>query len=217
MIQKLNSLQRIIDSGVIAVVRAESSEKAIKIADAVKAGGIKAIEITMTVPAAVKVIEDLCNAYKDEGDLLIGAGTVLDAETARAVILAGAEFVVSPHLNLDIIRLCHRYQKPIMPGAMTVKEVVEAMENGADIVKFFPGGLFGPEAIKAILGPLPHAPLCPTGGVNLENVNDWIKAGVVCVGVGGELTKGAKTDDYALITRTAKRFVERIDSARKGD
>jgi 2-dehydro-3-deoxyphosphogluconate aldolase / (4S)-4-hydroxy-2-oxoglutarate aldolase len=211
--QKMKTLNRILDCGLIAVIRAESTEQAVKIVDAVKAGGIDTIEITMTVPRAVKVIEALCEKYGD--DILLGAGTVLDPETARAVILAGARFVVSPYLNVEMVRLCNRYQIAAMPGAMTVKEVVEAMECGVDLVKFFPGNLFGPEAIKAILGPLPQAALCPTGGVSVANAAEWIEAGAVCLGTGGELTKGAKTGDYALVTRTAEQFAAAVRAAKK--
>ncbi|MBC7341334.1 MAG: bifunctional 2-keto-4-hydroxyglutarate aldolase/2-keto-3-deoxy-6-phosphogluconate aldolase [Clostridia bacterium] len=213
MFPKLETLKRIVDCGIIAVVRAENPEVALKIAEAVKAGGVEVIEITMTVPGAPDVIKALAQAYS-KGEIVIGAGTVLDAATARISILNGAEFVVSPHLDEEIIRLAHRYQKVVMPGTMTVTEMVKAMEAGADIVKFFPGNLFGPAAVKAIRGPLPQVPLCPTGGVSLNNVADWIKAGVVAVGVGSELTKGAKTGDFEQVTMTARQFVEAIGRAR---
>jgi len=212
--QKLKTMQRIIDCGIVAVVRAEGSEQALKIAEAIKAGGVEAIEIALTIPGAIDVIRELARAYRN-GEILIGAGTVLDAETARAAILAGAEFLVSPCLNLDMIKMCNRYQKVSMPGAMSIKEVVEVMEAGGDFVKLFPGSAFGPEMVKAIKGPLPYAPLVPTGGVSLENVAEWIKAGCEAVGVGGELTKGAKTGNYELVTETAKKFVEAIRAARK--
>jgi 2-dehydro-3-deoxyphosphogluconate aldolase/(4S)-4-hydroxy-2-oxoglutarate aldolase len=211
--EKLENLKRIIDCGIIAVVRAESADQALKIAEACKAGGIQAIEITMTVPGAVDVIKELVKAYPGK-EILVGAGTVLDPETARACILAGAEFIVSPNLNPDTIKLTHRYGKIIMPGTYTITEIVSAMELGADVVKFFPGSLGGPAAIKAIRGPLPHVPFCPTGGVSLDNVTDWVKAGVVAVGVGGQLTKGAKTGDYDSITAIAKEFITLIKTAR---
>ncbi|MFZ5945335.1 MAG: bifunctional 2-keto-4-hydroxyglutarate aldolase/2-keto-3-deoxy-6-phosphogluconate aldolase [Bacillota bacterium] len=211
--RKLEILQRILDSGIVAVVRAESAEKAKHIFEAVRAGGINTIEITMSVPGALEVIKEVSSYYKDSG-LVLGVGTVLDTETARAAILAGAEYVVCPHLNPDVVKLCNRYQIPCMPGAMTIKEIVEAMEAGADIVKLFPGEILGPSAVKAIMAPLPQAPLLPTGGVSLENVQEWIKAGAVAVGVGGSLTAGAKTGDYELVTKTAKQFVEKIKEAR---
>ncbi|WP_422447168.1 bifunctional 2-keto-4-hydroxyglutarate aldolase/2-keto-3-deoxy-6-phosphogluconate aldolase [Thermoanaerobacterium sp. DL9XJH110] len=212
--EKLKVMQRIIDCGIVAVVRAESPEKALKIAEAVKAGGIESIEITMTVPGAIDVIKELKKAYPG-GEILIGAGTVLDPETARAAMLAGAEFFVSPYFNPEMVRLCNRYQKVTMPGAMSIKEIVEVMESGADFVKFFPGSAFGPSMIKAIMGPLPYAPIIPTGGVSLDNVGEWIKAGCAAVGVGGELTKGAKKGDYKEVEETARKFVEAVKEARK--
>lgn len=211
--EKLKVMQRIINCGIVAVVRADSPEQALKIADAVKAGGVEAIEITMTVPGAIDVIKELKKAYPG-GEILIGAGTVLDPETARAAMLAGAEFFVSPYFNPDMVKLCNRYQKVTMPGAMSIKEVIEVMESGADFVKFFPGSAFGPSIIKAIKGPLPYAPIIPTGGVSLENVGEWIKAGCVAVGVGGELTKGAKKGNYDEVRETARKFVEAIKAAR---
>ncbi|MDN5276182.1 MAG: 2-dehydro-3-deoxyphosphogluconate aldolase / (4S)-4-hydroxy-2-oxoglutarate aldolase [Clostridiales bacterium] len=207
-------LSRIVEGGLVAVVRAESSEQALKIADACMKGGVAAIEITFTVPGAAEVIKELAKVYSN-GEILLGAGTVMDAETARTAILAGAQYVVSPYLNLDTVKLCNRYRVPCMPGAMTIKEVVEAMEAGADIVKIFPGELFGPQIIKAILGPIPYAKLMPTGGVSLDNVEEWIKAGAVAVGVGSALTKGAKSGDYEAITRTAQEFIAKIRAARE--
>lgn len=206
-------LKRITDCGLVAVVRADSSEQAQKIADACAAGGVAAIEITFTVPGAEQVIRDLASVYKN-GDIIIGAGTVMDAETARTAILAGAQYVVSPYLNVEMVKLCNRYQVPCMPGAMTIKEIVEAMEAGADIVKIFPGELFGPKIIKAVKGPIPYAKMMPTGGVDLNNVEEWIKAGAVAVGAGSSLIKGAKTGDYAAITSTAIQFIEKIKAAR---
>ncbi len=205
--------QSITDRGLIAVVRAETSEQALRIAEACREGGVAALEITFTVPGALGVIERLAEEYTD-GDILIGAGTVLDAETARAAILAGAHFLVSPCLNVEMVRLCNRYDVLAMPGAMTVREVLECMEAGAKLVKVFPGEILGPRFIKAVRGPLPQAQLVPTGGVALENVAEWIRAGCVAVGVGGNLTAGAKTGDYASVTATAKQFVERIKAAR---
>jgi 2-dehydro-3-deoxyphosphogluconate aldolase / (4S)-4-hydroxy-2-oxoglutarate aldolase len=213
MITKLQVLQKIMDAGIVAVVRADSSQQAAKIADACIAGGVAAIEITFTVPGAVDVIKDLANTYRS-GEIIIGAGTVLDSETARAAILAGAQYVVSPSLNVDTVRLCNRYQIPIMAGAQTIKEIVEAMECGADIVKLFPGETLGPSFVKAVKGPLPQAPLMPTGGVSIDNVAQWIKAGCVAVGAGGSLTAGAKKGDYESITAIGKQFIAKIREAR---
>jgi 2-dehydro-3-deoxyphosphogluconate aldolase/(4S)-4-hydroxy-2-oxoglutarate aldolase len=210
---KLKTLGRIVESGLVAVVRAESSDQAARIGEACMHGGVGAIEITFTVSGAAAAIANLTKTYKS-GEILIGAGTVLDPETARAAILAGAQFVVSPSLNTETARLCNRYQIPYMPGAGTTRDVVEAMECGADIVKVFPGELLGPGFVKAVRGPLPQASLMPTGGVSLENVADWIKAGCVAVGVGGNLTAGAKKGDFQSITEIAKQFIARIQQAR---
>lgn len=206
-------INQILDVGVVAVVRAESSEQALKISDACLKGGVTAIEMTFTVPGAVEVIKDLVKTYQN-GEMIIGAGTVLDAETARAAILAGAQFIVSPSLNFDTIKLCNRYQIPVMPGTATVKDIVEAMEAGVDIVKAFPGESLGTKFIKAVKGPLPQANIMPTGGVSLENAAEWIQAGCVAIGVGGSLTAGAKTGDYQSITDKAKKFVEVVRTAR---
>ena len=213
MTPKMETLKKIMDVGVVAVVRAESADQAIKIAEACKEGGIPAIEITFTVPYADEVIRELSKAYKN-GEMIVGAGTVLDSETARVAILAGAQYIVSPCLDEETIKLCNRYQIPVMPGCVTIKEMVTAMELGADIIKVFPGELVGPSYIKAVKGPLPQAPLMPTGGVSLENAAEWIKNGCVAVGVGGSLTAGAKTGDYAAVTEMAKKFVAAVQQAR---
>lgn len=211
--KRLQTIQQMIESGVVAVIRAESKEQGIKIVDAVKKGGIKALEITMTVPGAVDIIKELSEIYKDE-DVIIGAGTVLDPETARLCILAGAKYIVSPSLNPETIKLCNRYRIPVMPGIMTVKDAVEALELGVEILKVFPGNAFGPSIISAFKGPLPQGNFMPTGGVSLDNVKDWIKAGAVAVGIGSDLTKGAKTGDYEAVTKTAEAYVEAVRKAR---
>ncbi|HHW71032.1 MAG TPA: bifunctional 2-keto-4-hydroxyglutarate aldolase/2-keto-3-deoxy-6-phosphogluconate aldolase [Clostridiales bacterium] len=210
---KWNILQRITDSGLVAVIRAENADEAKKITDACLKGGAAAIEITYTVPGASEVIEELANTYSPD-EIIIGAGTVLDAETARIAILSGAQYIVCPYLDIETLKLCNRYQIPCMPGVMTIDGVIKAMEYGADILKVFPGDAFGPNIIKAINGPIPQANLMPTGGVNLENVGDWIKAGAVAVGAGGSLTGGAKTGNYDDITKTANEFIRRIADAR---
>ncbi|HZJ83295.1 MAG TPA: bifunctional 2-keto-4-hydroxyglutarate aldolase/2-keto-3-deoxy-6-phosphogluconate aldolase [Clostridia bacterium] len=208
-------ITKITEGGLVAVIRAESSEQAFRIAEACAKGGVVGIEITFTVPGADKLIRDLSSVYANSGEILIGAGTVMDPETARIAILAGAQYIVSPYLDVETVKLCNRYRIPCMPGAMSIKEVVEAMEAGADIVKIFPGELFGPKIIKSILGPIPHAKLMPTGGVSVDNVGEWIKAGAVAVGAGSALTGGAKTGDYESITRVAKEFITKIKAARQ--
>jgi 2-dehydro-3-deoxyphosphogluconate aldolase/(4S)-4-hydroxy-2-oxoglutarate aldolase len=210
---KYKVLQDVIDSGVVAVIRAESNEQGIKIIEAVKKGGIKALEITLTVPGAVDIIKELVETYKDE-DVIIGAGTVLDSESARACILAGAKYIVSPCFDLETMKLCNRYAVPMMPGIMTPKEAVAALEAGADILKVFPGNLFGPTVIGAFRGPIPQGNFMPTGGVSLDNVDEWIKQGAIAVGVGSDLSRGAKTGDYAAVEAKAKAYVEAVQAAR---
>lgn len=211
--EKQQVLTKMTDAGLVAVVRANTADEAIRIADACLEGGCPSIELTFTVPGAHKVIEALANKYTN-GEMLLGAGTVLDAETARTAILSGANYIVSPGFNRGAAELCNRYRVPYLPGCMTITEVLTAMEAGADICKIFPADLFGPTIIKDIKGPLPHAKLMPTGGVDVSNVDKWIKAGAVAVGAGSSLTKGAKTGDYAQITATAKEFIAKIKEAR---
>ena len=212
--KRLEIINKISDYGIVAVIRANSKAEGVKIVDAVKKGGIKALEITMTVPGVIDIIKELSEIYKDE-DVLIGAGTVLDPETARACILAGAKYIVSPSLNPETVKLCNRYRVPIMPGVMTVKEAIEALELGVEIIKVFPGNAFGTSIIRSFKGPLPQANFMPTGGVSLDNVKDWIKAGSVAVGTGGDLTKGAKDGNYELVTEIAAKFVEAVKIARE--
>ncbi len=194
-------------SGMVAVVRGETSEKAMEIVERCIEGGIKAIELTFTVPYAHRVIEDISRKYGD--DIILGAGTVLDSETARIAILSGAEFIVSPHFNPEVTKLCNRYRKASMAGILTITEAVEAMEAGVDVLKLFPGDLFGPAFIKDIRGPLPYVQIMPTGGVTAENAGEWIKAGAVAVGAGSSLMKGDVKANAAL-------FVKNIREAREG-
>lgn len=213
MMDKETVLQKIQDVGLVAVVRATSGEQAKKITDACIAGGVAAIEMTFTVPSADKVIAEVANSYSPD-EIILGAGTVLDAPTARLAILSGAQYIVSPYFDLETAKLCNRYRVPYMPGIMTIKEAVEAMEAGADILKLFPGDVCGAKMIKAIHGPIPYAKIMPTGGVNAENVGEWIKAGAVAVGAGSCLTGGAKTGDYESITRIGREFIANIKAAR---
>ncbi|HEY8803549.1 MAG TPA: bifunctional 4-hydroxy-2-oxoglutarate aldolase/2-dehydro-3-deoxy-phosphogluconate aldolase [Clostridium sp.] len=212
--KRIRIIQKISKYGIVAVIRASSKEEGVKIVDAVKKGGINAIEVTMTVPGAIDVIKELCEIYKDNEEVLIGAGTVLDPETARICILAGAKYIVSPSLNPETVMLCNRYRIAVMPGIMTVKEALEALELGVEVLKVFPGNAFGPSIISSLKGPLPHANFMPTGGVSLDNVKNWIKAGAVAVGTGGDLTRGAKSGNYELVTETAAKFVEEVRKAR---
>lgn len=194
-------------SGMVAVVRGETSEKAMEIVERCIEGGIKAIELTFTVPYAHRVIEDISRKYGEE--IILGAGTVLDSETARIALLSGAEFIVSPHFNPEVTKLCNRYRKASMAGILTITEAVEAMEAGVDVLKLFPGDLFGPAFIKDIRGPLPYVQIMPTGGVTAENAGEWIKAGAVAVGAGSSLMKGDVKANAAL-------FMKNIRKAREG-
>jgi len=211
--KKEQVISRICEVGLVAVVRAENEDKALRITEACLEGGVPAIEITFTVPGAHKVIEKLASRFTED-QIILGAGTVLDPETARIAILSGAQYVVSPSLNIETVKLCNRYRVACMPGAMTIREVIECLEAGADIIKIFPGELFGPNIIKAIKGPIPQAELMPTGGVSVDNAAEWIKAGAVALGAGSSLTAGAKTGDYSKITETARLFIQKIKEAR---
>ncbi len=212
---KSEIMQHIAQIGVIPVVRAESADIALRAIDAIQAGGISVLEITMTVPGAIRIIEEV--AQKLGSKAVVGAGTVLDEVTARQCILAGAQFIVSPALNLDTISCCHRYGIVVIPGAMTPTEVVTASSAGADWVKVFPAGaLGGPSYIKALKAPLPHIQLVPTGGVSLKTAADFILAGATALGVGTDLvdTKALRDGEDRLITQRARQFVEVVREAR---
>lgn len=211
---KLHVLSRITESGLVAIVRTDNSDQASRIVEACVDGGAAAIEITFTVPRATALIEELAKRFSTR-ELALGAGTVLDPETARIAVLAGAQFVVSPSLNTATARLCNRYQIPYLPGAGTIREIVEAMEAGADIIKVFPGETLGRAFVKAAKAPLPQASLMPTGGVSVDNAAEWIAAGSVALGVGGNLTAGAKTGDFKSITDLTRRFISAIKEARQ--
>ena len=207
----LSSLQ---ESGVVAVIRADTIENAEKIVRAIVEGGITAIEVTMTVPNAFELIKKLDKKYQ-ESDVVIGAGSVTDVVSAKNSIDAGAKYIVGPTFDQEVVNICNEFQVPVIPGAMTPTEVVNAMKAGADIVKVFPATLFGPKIIKAIKGPIPHAPLLPTGGVNLDNVQDWFEAGACAVGVGSALSKGWKEGKFDQITEQAKQFKEKVALIKK--
>lgn len=202
-------LSHIRQLGLVPVIRATSPDEAMRAIDAIRAGGVDILEITMTVPGAVRLIEQVADRYGR--DVLLGAGTVLDPETARACILAGAQFVVSPALNLDTIELCRRYSVPIIPGALTPTEVVTAWQAGADMVKVFPcGAMGGASYLKALKAPLPQIELIPTGGVSLKTAADFLTAGAAALGVGADLVdlKALKDGKADEITERAKQYVE---------
>lgn len=201
-------------SGVVAVIRLQDSNKLRGVIDALAAGGVRALEVTMTVPGAIRLIEEIAPTLASEFQL--GAGTVLDTETARMAILAGARYVVSPVFKPEVVRLCHRYDVAAMPGCFSPTEILAAWETGADVVKVFPATALGPGYFKDVRGPLPQVKLMPTGGVSLENAGDWIKAGAVAIGVGTAMVeaKAVAAGDWAAITARAQRFVEAVAAAR---
>lgn len=212
---KINVLSKISDCGVVAVVRADSKEEAILISNACVRGGILGIEVTFTIQDAEVVIKELASYYAEQSEVVLGAGTVLDAATARIAILAGAQFIVSPCFDEQTAKLCSLYQVPYMPGCMTITEMKHALEHGVDIIKLFPGNAFGPEFVKAVKAPLPQVNIIPTGGVNLENVDQWFKNGCVAVGVGGNLVAPAKTGEYEKITEYASQYIKKVKEARE--
>lgn len=209
-------LDRILSCGIVAVVRAEKGDQLVEVAQALLAGGVQAIEVTFTVPAAHKVIERVAEQVGDR--IVLGAGTVLDAETARIAILSGAQYIVAPNTNPKVIEICRRYSKPVMPGALTPTEVVTAWEAGADVVKVFPCDFFGPKYLKALHGPLPQIRLMPTGGVNLQTARDFLAAGACALGVGTSLVdnKTVAAREFSKIESLAKQFVEIVKEFRAG-
>lgn len=207
-------LTRIIESGVVAVIRMKDSGRLLKVIEAVRGGGVKCIEITMTVPGAIEVIRSLSAAVQP--DVLVGAGTVVDEATAEIVIDAGAKFVVGPVLNLDIVALCRKREVAVMPGCYTPTEIFSAWTAGADIVKVFPATSLGLKYFKDLRGPFPDVRLMPTGGVTIDNVGEWIKAGACAVGIGSDLLdkKAIEEERYEILTERAARMVRNVRQAR---
>ncbi|MHC5227277.1 bifunctional 4-hydroxy-2-oxoglutarate aldolase/2-dehydro-3-deoxy-phosphogluconate aldolase [Enterococcus sp. LJL99] len=208
--KRTNILIRLEQAGVIAVVRGKSKEEALKASAAIVEGGLYGIELTFTVPQADEVIKELVEVYKENDKVVIGAGTVLDATTARLAILAGAEYIVSPCFDKETAILCNLYQIPYLPGCMTITEAKEALKSGVDIVKLFPGSAYGPSIIGAFKAPMPQLNIMPTGGVSLDNLAEWFAAGVVAVGVGGNLLKPAETGDFDQVTAVARQYADRF-------
>jgi 2-dehydro-3-deoxyphosphogluconate aldolase / (4S)-4-hydroxy-2-oxoglutarate aldolase len=210
------TLQRILDGGIVAVVRSESPDQLVGVVQALAEGGVTAAEITFTVPDAIEVIRQVRKALGDS--IVLGAGSVLDPETARAALLAGAEYIVSPSTNLEVIRLCRRYSKLVMPGALTPTEVVTAWEAGADIVKIFPSDLGGAAYLKALRAPLPQIRMMPTGGVDLSTAEAFLKAGACCLGVGSSLVdpKTVASGDFGRLRDLAVQFSAIVRKHREG-
>src|SRR5215475_4046812 len=211
---KEDQLRQVLDSGIVAVVRSQDSQQLVEVVRALADGGVTVVEITMSVPGALDVLRQVRQALGDR--VLLGAGTVLDPETARAVLLAGAEYIVAPTLSLEVIRLCQRYAKLVMPGAFTPTEILAAWEAGADIVKVFPADVVGPAFFKALRGPLPQVRLMPTGGVDLNTAADFLKAGACCLGVGSQLVepKAVASRDFDRIRGLARQYVAIVQQAR---
>ena len=216
MTHRADTTRAIESGGVVAVIRLSDASRLQAVVDALAAGGVRALEVTMTVPGAIRLIEQI--APRLPGEFVLGAGTILDPETARQAILAGARFIVGPVFNGAVVRLCHRYDIAAMPGCFTPTEILSAWEAGADVVKVFPATTLGPGYFKDIRGPLPQVRLMPTGGVSLANAGEWIKAGAVAIGVGTALvdTKAVAAGDYAAITTNAAEFVAAVAAARSG-
>lgn len=214
--QQMSQLSRVLDGGIVAVVRAANGDLLVDVAEALLAGGVEAIEITYTVPRATRVLERVADRLGDR--ILLGAGTVLDPETARDALLAGAEFIVSPALNLQVIELAKRYSKLVMPGAFTPTEVITAWQAGADIVKIFPSDVTGPAYLQALRGPLPQVRLMPTGGVNLQTAAAFLTAGACALGVGGSLVEkeAVATGNFSRIADLAAQYIEVVRHTRGG-
>lgn len=208
--KRVEILSRLEKTGVVAVVRGATKEEAIKASHAIVVGGLTGIELTFTVPQADEALKELTSYYQNRSEIVIGAGTVLDAVTARLAIMAGAEYIVSPSFDRETAELCNLYQVPYLPGCMTITEVQEALKSGADIVKLFPGSAYGPSIISAFKAPMPQVSLMPTGGVSLANMADWFKAGAITVGVGGDLLAPASSGDFDQVTATAKQYAAKL-------
>jgi 2-dehydro-3-deoxyphosphogluconate aldolase/(4S)-4-hydroxy-2-oxoglutarate aldolase len=215
MATKQKTLQALKDTGVVAVIRADSAGDLIDVGRALSKGGVKFVEITMTVPGALRAIEEATTAFQNE-DVHVGAGTVLDAETARLAILAGASYIVTPAFRPDVISMCKRYDVAVMPGAMTPTEVLNAWEAGADVVKIFPAGVGGPQFFKDLKGPFPYIEIMPTGAVNRDTAPQFIKAGAYAIGVGGELAGKPLIagKQFDVITKNAQDYIEIVRQAR---
>jgi 2-dehydro-3-deoxyphosphogluconate aldolase / (4S)-4-hydroxy-2-oxoglutarate aldolase len=209
-IKRVKILSKVEKSGVIAVLRADTKDVALKTMEALVSGGMTGLEITFTIPKAEEVIREAVEQYQDNEDVVIGAGTVLDAITARIAILAGAEFIVSPMFDSEISEICNLYQIPYMPGCMTITEMKTALRSGVDIIKLFPGSNYEPSFINAVKAPLPQLNIMPTGGVHLNNMEEWFSKGCVAVGVGGNLMAPAKNGDYEDITRLATQYMNKF-------
>ncbi len=209
-------IPRLLDPGIVAILRSDSSDQLLTVVEALAEGGIHAVEVTMTTPNALQVITDVSARFGS--DVLMGVGTVLDPETCRAAILAGAEFVVTPVTKPEVIRISNRYGKPIISGAFTPTECLLGYESGADFIKLFPAEQLGPAYVKSMLAPLPMLQIMPTGGVTPETIGDYLRAGCVGAGVGSTLVskEALKNGDFKAITKRAREFVAAVHAVRSG-
>jgi 2-dehydro-3-deoxyphosphogluconate aldolase / (4S)-4-hydroxy-2-oxoglutarate aldolase len=213
-VDKQQQFQRLVDCGIVAIIRAPDGGQLVEVAEALLAGGVDVMEVTFTVPKAHRVLEQVAERLGNR--VLLGAGTVLDTETARTAILAGAEFIVSPVVNREVIQLCRRYDKLVLPGAMTPTEILSAWEAGGDIIKVFPSDMLGPSYLKAVRAPLPQIKLLPTGGVNLQTAASFLEAGACALGLGGSLVdpKALACGDLVRIESLARQFVQIVRETR---
>src|SRR5699024_164866 len=204
LLPKMDILSKLSQAKIVAVIRGEDDKEALEISKAAVTGGVYAIEVTYTTPGAAKTIEALAN----DNEALVGAGTVLDAETARHALLHGAKFIVSPHFSPEISEVCNRYSVPYLPGCLTIKEIVEALEHGCDVMKLFPANNLQPSFMKAVNGPLPHVRMMPTGGINIDNFKEWLDKGAFAVGVGSDLTKAYRANGAAAVTEQCNKYIK---------
>lgn len=203
----MDTLNELSKAKIVAVIRGEDDKEALAISEAAIKGGVHAIEVTYTTPGAEKTIAALAN----DDEALVGAGTVLDAETARHALLHGAKFVVSPHFSAEISEVCNRYSVPYLPGCLTIKEIIEALEHGCDVMKLFPANNLQPSFMKAVNGPLPHVRMMPTGGINIDNFKDWLDEGAFAVGVGSDLTKAYRANGAEAVTEQCEKYISRLN------
>ena len=210
MLQKHEILNEIHNGCLVAVIRGKNKEDAVEISKHAFLGGIRSLEVTFSTPGAEEAISELVQT--GDTNMIVGAGTVLDAETARIAIMKGARYIVSPHFSSEIATMCNRYAIPYLPGCGSVTEIMRALESGVDVVKIFPGSLMGPGFLKDVKGPIPHVELMPSGGVSIENMDKWINNGAFAVGIGSALTKGVDKGDYSSVQQVARQFVEKLAS-----
>jgi 2-dehydro-3-deoxyphosphogluconate aldolase / (4S)-4-hydroxy-2-oxoglutarate aldolase len=210
VLQKFEILSEIHKGYLVAVIRGKNKEDAVEISKQAFQGGIRSLEVTFSTPGAEEAIEELVRT--GDSDMIVGAGTVLDAETARIAIMKGARYIVSPHFSAEIATVCNRYAIPYLPGCGSVTEIMHALESGVDVVKLFPGSLMGPGFIKDVKGPIPHVEVMPSGGVSIDNIDKWVNNGAFAVGIGSALTKGVTNGDYSSVGQVARTFADKLAS-----